>query len=360
MARARNIKPGFYKNEDLAECSERARLLFPGLWMLADREGRLEDRPRRIKGEIFPFDAFDVDPLLDELARWNFIRRYVVAGVRYIQVLRFLDHQSPHGTEKDSEIPDEAGYLTVNERGRNGCVTGVSRRVHLSEIGNNCAITVNPPLANALNPESRILNPESGSERQRGATTVGPRTAPPENPNPTQNPKPSANSPQDSQPDADPAPSMGTENPSSGENQPAAEPPADAFTARAVEIAVLLRSRGAGVAAGEVRLRDWAQRGITDAALLTALETAVQRRTAAGSVQPVNSGLLESILADGTGPPARASPRKGGKQAAREAYLAQADEAAQRLNLDGESGQIGREHERASERDISGECARIA
>ena len=35
MARARNIKPGFYKNEDLAECSLTARFIFPGLWMLA-------------------------------------------------------------------------------------------------------------------------------------------------------------------------------------------------------------------------------------------------------------------------------------------------------------------------------------
>ena len=67
MARARNIKPGFFKNEELAECSLAARLCFPGLWLLADREGRLEDRPKRIKGELFPFDTFEVGPLLDEL-----------------------------------------------------------------------------------------------------------------------------------------------------------------------------------------------------------------------------------------------------------------------------------------------------
>ena len=73
MARARNIKPGFYKNEDLAECSPWARLIFPGLWMLADREGRMEDRPKRIKGELLPYDSIDVDPLLEELARWGFI-----------------------------------------------------------------------------------------------------------------------------------------------------------------------------------------------------------------------------------------------------------------------------------------------
>lgn len=54
--RARNIKPGFFKNEDISECSPSARLLFIGLWMLADREGRLEYRPKRWKGELFPYE----------------------------------------------------------------------------------------------------------------------------------------------------------------------------------------------------------------------------------------------------------------------------------------------------------------
>ena len=41
MARARNIKPGFFRNADLAELTFEARLLFIGLWTLADSEGRL-------------------------------------------------------------------------------------------------------------------------------------------------------------------------------------------------------------------------------------------------------------------------------------------------------------------------------
>ena len=104
MARARNIKPGFFKNEDLAECSLAARLCFAGLWTLADREGRLEDRPKRIKGELFPFDAFDVEPLLAELARHHFIVRYESDGVRAIQIPKFTDHQTPHYSEKPSVI----------------------------------------------------------------------------------------------------------------------------------------------------------------------------------------------------------------------------------------------------------------
>ncbi len=110
MARARNIKPGLYKNEDLAECSIWARYLFPGLWCLADREGRQEDRPKRIKAELLPFDTQDVEPLLRELAEKKdgegvpFIVRYRIDGVGYIQISKFSKHQTPHYTEKPSVI----------------------------------------------------------------------------------------------------------------------------------------------------------------------------------------------------------------------------------------------------------------
>ena len=61
MARARNIKPSFFTNEDLVELSFETRLLFIGLWTLADRAGRLEDRPKRIKMAVFPADSVDVE-----------------------------------------------------------------------------------------------------------------------------------------------------------------------------------------------------------------------------------------------------------------------------------------------------------
>lgn len=104
MARARSIKPGFYLNEDLAECSIWARFLFPGLWMIADRQGRLEDRPKRIKAAILPFDSQDVEPLLEELHQRGFLVRYQNNSGSFIQISKFLTHQSPHYSEKDSFI----------------------------------------------------------------------------------------------------------------------------------------------------------------------------------------------------------------------------------------------------------------
>jgi hypothetical protein len=105
MARARIIKPGFFKNENLVECSFGARLLFAGLWTLADRAGRLEDRPKKIKMEIFPCDDVDCDSLLKELCAHKFIKRYQVDGNKYIQIIAFCAHQKPHKNEVESVIP---------------------------------------------------------------------------------------------------------------------------------------------------------------------------------------------------------------------------------------------------------------
>ncbi|MEB0133798.1 hypothetical protein QN362_00465 [Actimicrobium sp. CCC2.4] len=105
MARARNIKPGFFANEELVELSFATRLLFIGLWTIADREGRMEDKPKRIKMALFPADNFDVDGALDELQESGFLTRYDISGARYIQVLAFAKHQNPHRDEKESVIP---------------------------------------------------------------------------------------------------------------------------------------------------------------------------------------------------------------------------------------------------------------
>lgn len=105
MARARNIKPSFFANEHLAECDPFARLLFAGLWCLADREGRLEDRPKRIRAELFPYDNCDAEQLLCQLEKHGFIARYAQGEHRYIQVLNFCKHQNPHVKEAKSTIP---------------------------------------------------------------------------------------------------------------------------------------------------------------------------------------------------------------------------------------------------------------
>lgn len=112
--RARNIKPGFWKNEDLVDLAFEHRLLFIGLWMLADREGRLEDRPKRIKMELFPCDNVNVEAGLQELCGLGLLERYESQGVKVVLITKFSEHQSPHHSEKRSELPGKAGYDPVN------------------------------------------------------------------------------------------------------------------------------------------------------------------------------------------------------------------------------------------------------
>lgn len=105
MSRIRTIKPDFFLHEDLADLSALHRLLFIGLWTEADREGRLEDRPRRLKAALLPYDDADVDRMLSDLEEAGFLTRYEAQGSRYIAIPSFGTHQRPHAREAASSIP---------------------------------------------------------------------------------------------------------------------------------------------------------------------------------------------------------------------------------------------------------------
>lgn len=105
MARIRYIKPGFFTNDELADIKPLGRLLFIGLWCLADKEGRLHDRPKRIKAQVLPFDQCNIDRLLNDLLEHGFITRYRVKDEPYMEVTNFLKHQRPHHKEDASLIP---------------------------------------------------------------------------------------------------------------------------------------------------------------------------------------------------------------------------------------------------------------
>jgi hypothetical protein len=117
LARIRSIKPEFFDDEDLCSLPYSHRLAFIGLWVQADREGRLEDRPLRLRARIFPYDDVDMEAILADLTTAGFIIRYVVSGRAYIQVKAFLHHQIPTRDEPTSEIPGPEGE--TDGRGKN-------------------------------------------------------------------------------------------------------------------------------------------------------------------------------------------------------------------------------------------------
>jgi hypothetical protein len=110
MARIRAVKPEFWADEGLAEQASRdARLLYIGLWNLADEHGRLRGDPRYIKGQVFPYDddlsAADVEVLLKSLAAAKKVVRYTRDGGRYVFLPNLAKHQRLESEKVPSKLP---------------------------------------------------------------------------------------------------------------------------------------------------------------------------------------------------------------------------------------------------------------
>ena len=106
--RARNVKPGLLTNELLGPADPLLTILFVGLWMVADREGRLEDKPLKLCRLIFPYRRRVTPKRMDAMLAWlhehKFIIRYVKTSGSWIQVVEFRKHQRPHSSEAPSII----------------------------------------------------------------------------------------------------------------------------------------------------------------------------------------------------------------------------------------------------------------
>lgn len=191
MARSRNIKPGFFTNDELAECSPHARLLFAGLWTIADKEGRLDDRPKKVKALVLPFDNVDCDELLQQLHDRKFIQRYQIQDGAFIQITNWKKHQNPHCKEAPSEIPEycEADTKQEEEQVKEDestmqaqCNIGADEPQvidkHETQLEHS-ASTVQEPVENNLNPadsfnlipDSLILIPDSVVNTQAADAT---------------------------------------------------------------------------------------------------------------------------------------------------------------------------------------------
>ena len=137
MARSRNIKPGFFKNEVLGEMPPLYRLLFIGLWTHADREGRFECRPRKIKAEVFPYDDVNIEDGLAALEESGFLVIYAVEGLQYVQIQNWGKHQNPHHKEVGSTIPAPEGHTDKVCAGYIPLSNTIRRRIYARD-GRKC------------------------------------------------------------------------------------------------------------------------------------------------------------------------------------------------------------------------------
>lgn len=126
IARSRVIKPQFFTDEVLGELSAYTRLLYAGMRTIADREGKLENRPKTIKLFTLPHDE-DVGPddiaaLIQGLESAGILETYSVDGLNLIRLLGWgkkemgVKGRKPidkangvHWNETESELPDPQG-----------------------------------------------------------------------------------------------------------------------------------------------------------------------------------------------------------------------------------------------------------
>ena len=120
MARIRTIKPEFWRSPDVMGLSYFQRLLFIGLWNLADDHGRGNYDPSAIAADLFlteyslnPHGVLtDVSCAFAEYEKRDMVTVYHVKKRDYFQIANWRSHQKPN-RPTDSKIPtiDQAEYI---------------------------------------------------------------------------------------------------------------------------------------------------------------------------------------------------------------------------------------------------------
>ena len=128
MARIRTIKPDFWTDERLVECSMAARLFFIGMLNFADDNGNLQRSAKKLKMQIFPGDNIDCEKLIGELIAQRIIGEYSANGDKFLNIRNFLKHQvidrpsksniPPNSNPVDNTSLDE--HSTTEGKGREG------------------------------------------------------------------------------------------------------------------------------------------------------------------------------------------------------------------------------------------------
>lgn len=146
--RIRTIKPEFLSDEDLWDLEENTGIpgriidrTYIGLWMIADREGRFEWRPRVIGPQVLPFwEKGDISRVLDALTTRGFVVKYACGTHKtgekaYGFIPKFKDHQWINNKEFHSILPEPPKSGTIPENASK--ITTTTREERVSHTPNS-------------------------------------------------------------------------------------------------------------------------------------------------------------------------------------------------------------------------------
>jgi hypothetical protein len=153
--RARNIKPGFFIDSKIGKLSGNEKILYIGLWCIADKEGFFKNEPEEIKVQIFPYETkIDIKKMLSNLIQLNLIKSN--ADIKeYCYIPNFIKHQRPHPDEAKSKVSDD--------------IIKVFKNNHIKSNG----ISLNPSESTSDIMNDDIMNDERGKRNTDAGKEAG-------------------------------------------------------------------------------------------------------------------------------------------------------------------------------------------
>lgn len=194
MARIRSVHPGLATDARFVVLSDAAQIFYVLLLTAADDAGVFRWEPLELRMQLRPGSANPVEPLLDELAAGNFVRRFEADGHAYGAVRNFRRFQSPKRPTRRFPLPAnlfayvglESGALQVVPK------TGKKKAEQKQPIASqfpNPFPTPSPPLPNPFPPDKER---ERERDKEKERESLVERTSPlPREPEPDTATRPS-------------------------------------------------------------------------------------------------------------------------------------------------------------------------
>lgn len=135
MARGRMISASIGESRKFAALeSDLHRLIYLMVLPHVDKAGRFEADSIIIRAKCLTrldVDATTVEAWLKDAARTNLLRVYEAAGIRVLEIVDFLKHNSPHHKEPESDLPPpESGTPCYTQETMDGPSMSQARAEH--------------------------------------------------------------------------------------------------------------------------------------------------------------------------------------------------------------------------------------
>jgi len=159
MPRARNIKHSFFVSEQVADNEPLGRILFIGLWTIADYKGELIWKARSIKAQLLPFDDCDVSELAINLDKSGLVRFYSDGSSIYTNIPAFNKHQNPHKNERE-----KGSLIPAYSEEMRQAIDLEALAINRDKYGSKRKSSHSPPADSLiLIPDPLIINPDTGT-----------------------------------------------------------------------------------------------------------------------------------------------------------------------------------------------------